>query len=94
MAKHSILLVQHGKRLDHQVFRVTLGITSNVSESDQKKPETPNACHATPHFGREMQMKTHQARQFDLSRLRRLWSAAVWPNKASSTHQEVYLWQV
>ena len=35
------------------------------------KPETPNASHATPHFWREMQMKTLQARQVDLSRLRR-----------------------
>ena len=37
MAKHPILLVQHGKRLDRQKsFRVTLGITSNVSESDRR----------------------------------------------------------
>ena len=35
------------------------------------KPETPNASHATPHFWREMRMKTLQARQVDLSRLRR-----------------------
>ena len=35
------------------------------------KPETPNASHVTPHFWREMQMKTLQARQVDLSRLRR-----------------------
>ena len=26
------------------------------------KPETPNASHATPHFWREMRMKTLQAR--------------------------------
>jgi len=38
MAKHSILWVQHGKRLDPapKVFRVTLGITSNVSQSDHR----------------------------------------------------------
>ena len=53
------------------------------------KPETPNASHATPHFWREMQMKTHQARQVDLSRLRR-----SRPNKARSAHQEVDLQQV
>ena len=29
------------------------------------KPETPNASHATHHFWREMQIKTHQARQVD-----------------------------
>ena len=34
------------------------------------------ASHATPHFWREMQMKTLQARQVDLSRLRRSRSAA------------------
>ena len=36
----------------------------------QMKPETPNVSHATPHFWREMQMKTYLARQVDLSRLR------------------------
>ena len=41
------------------------------------KPETPNASHATPmHFWREMRMENHQARQVDLSRLRRSRSAA------------------
>ena len=30
------------------------------------KPETPNAIHANPHFWREMQKETHQARQVDL----------------------------
>ena len=35
------------------------------------KPETPNASHATPHFWREMQRETYQARQVDSSRLRR-----------------------
>ena len=34
-------------------------------------PETPVVSHATPHFWRETQMKTLQARQVDLSRLRR-----------------------
>ena len=33
----------------------------------QMKPESPNASHATPHFWREMQMATLQARQVDLS---------------------------
>ena len=32
------------------------------------KPETPNASHATPHFWREMQMETHQAKQVDQTR--------------------------
>ena len=32
------------------------------------KPETPNASHTTPHFWREMQMETHQARQVDRTR--------------------------
>ena len=36
-------------------------------KDSQMKPETPNASHATPHFWREMQMKTLQARQVDLS---------------------------
>ena len=31
------------------------------------KPETPNVSHATPHFWREMQMKTYLARQVDLT---------------------------
>ena len=35
----------------------------------QMKPETPNASHATHHFWLEMQMKTHQTKQVDLSRL-------------------------
>ena len=47
------------------------------------KPETPNASHATPHFWREMRMKTLQARQVDLSRLRRSRSAASRPKKGS-----------
>ena len=53
-------------------------------EDSQIKPETPNASHATPHFWREMRMKTLQARQVDLSRLRRSRSAASRPNKARS----------
>ena len=55
------------------------------------KPETPNASHATPHFWREMQMKTLQARQVDLSRLCRTWSAASRPKKARTARQEVDL---
>ena len=57
----------------------------------QMKPETPNASHATPHLWREMQMKTHRARQVDLSRLRPWQSAASRPNKACSARQEVDL---
>ena len=53
-------------------------------KDSQMKPETPNASHATPHFWREMQMATHQARQVDLSRPRRSRSAASRPNKACS----------
>ena len=51
------------------------------------KPKTPNASHATPHFWREMRMKTHQARQVDLSRLRRSRSASSRPNKARSARK-------
>ena len=61
------------------------------AKDSQMKPETPNASHATPHFWREMQMKTHQARQVDLSRLRRSRSAALRPKKARSARQEVDL---
>ena len=61
------------------------------AKDSQMKPETPNASHATPHFWREMQMKTHQARQVHLSRLRRWRSAASRPNKAGFTRQEVDL---
>ena len=60
-------------------------------KDSQMKPETLNASHATRHFWREMQMKTHQARQVDLSRLRRSRSAASRPNKARSARQEVDL---
>ena len=60
-------------------------------KDSQMKPETPNASHATLHFSREMQMKTHQARLVDLSRLRRSRSAASGPNKARSARQEVDL---
>ena len=60
-------------------------------KDSQMKPKTPNASHATPHFWREMQMATHQARQVDLSRLRRSQSAASRPNKARSARQEVDL---
>ena len=52
-----------------------VGVESSHSaievKDSQMKPETPNASHANPHFWREMQMETHQARQVDLSRLRR-----------------------
>ena len=48
-------------------------------KDSQMKPETPNASHATPHFWREMRMKTLQSRQVDLSRLRRSRSAASRP---------------
>ena len=61
------------------------------AKDSQMKPETPNASHATPHFWREMQMKTHQAKQVDLSRLRRSRSGASRPNKAGSARQEVDL---
>ena len=61
------------------------------AKDSQMKPETPNASHATLHFWREMQMKTHQARQVHLSRLRRWRSAASRPNKAGFTRQEVDL---
>ena len=50
-------------------------------KDSQMKPETPNASHTTPHFWREMQMATLQARQVDLSRLRRSRSAALRPKK-------------
>ena len=60
-------------------------------EDSQMKPETPNASHATPHFWREMRMKTLQARQVDLSRLRCSRSAASRPKKARSARQEVDL---
>ena len=60
-------------------------------KDSQMKPETPNASHATLHFWREMQMKTHQARQVDISRLRRSRAAASRPNKARSARQEVDL---
>ena len=60
-------------------------------KDSQMKPETLNASHATPHFWREMQMENHQARQVDLSRLRRSRSAASQPNKARSARQEVDL---
>ena len=61
-------------------------------KGSQIKPETTNASQATPHFWREMQMKTHQARPIDLSRLRRSLSASLRPiMKARSSRQEVDL---
>ena len=60
-------------------------------KDSQRKPETPNASHATPHFWREMQMETHQARQVELSPLCRSRLAASWPNKARFARQEVNL---
>ena len=71
-----------GVELGHSVIEV---------KDSQMKPETPNASHATPHFWREMRMKTLQARQVDLSRLRRSRSAASRPKKAHSARQEVDL---
>ena len=72
-----------------------LGVESAHSaievKDSQMKPETPNASHATPHFWREMQMQTLQARQVDLSRLRRSRSAPSRPKKARSARQEVDL---
>ena len=72
-----------------------LGVESAHSaievKDSQMKPETPNASHATPHFWREIQIETLQARQVDLSQLRRSQSAASWPKKARSTCQEVDL---
>ena len=72
-----------------------LGVESVYSaievKDSQMKPETPNASHATPYSWREMQMKTLQARQVDLSRLRRSRSAASRPKKARSARQEVDL---
>ena len=47
-----------GVELAHSAIKV---------KDSQIKPETPNASHTIPHFWREMQMKTHQARQVDLS---------------------------
>ena len=60
-------------------------------KDSQMKPETPNASHATPHFWREMQMVIHQARQVELSRLRRSRSGASRPNKARFARHEVDL---
>ena len=63
-------------------------------KDSQTKPETPNASHANPLFWREMQMETHQARQVNLSRLRRSRSAAsifFSAKKARSARQEVDL---
>ena len=58
-----------------------VGVESALSaievKDSQMKPETPNGSHATPHFWREMQMGTHQARQVDLSRLRLVCVAGV-----------------
>ena len=61
------------------------------AKDSQMKPETPNASHATPHFWREMQMKSHHARQVDLSRLRHSRSAASRQTKAHRARQEVDL---
>ena len=47
------------------------------------KPETPNASHATPHFWREMQKETLQARQVNLSQLRCLQLVSLRPKKGS-----------
>ena len=54
--------------------------------------ETPVASHATPHFWRETRMKTLQARQVDLSRLRR--SLGCFAAIFHPEIHEVDLWQV
>ena len=72
-----------------------LGVESVHSATEvkdlQMKPETPNVSHATPYSWHEMQMKTLQARQVDLSGLHHSRSAASQPKKARSTRQEVNL---
>ena len=70
----------HTRSID--LVAVELANSAIGAKDSQMKPETPNASPATLHFWREMQMKTRQARQVDLSRLRRSWSAASRSNKA------------
>ena len=72
------------------LVRVESANSAIEAEDSQMKPETPNTSHTTPYFWREMQMEIHQARQVDLSRLRRLRSAASRPNKARFACHEVY----
>ena len=60
-------------------------------KDSQMKPEIPKASHSTPHFWREMQMETLQARQVNLSQLRRWGSATLRAKKARSACQEVDL---
>ena len=79
----------HTRSID--LVGVESGHSAIEVKDSQMKPETPNASHATPHFWREMRMKTLQARQVDLSRLRRSRSAASRPKKARSARQEVDL---
>ena len=79
----------HTRLID--LVAVESGHSAIEVKDSQMKPETPNASHATPHFWREMRMKTLQARQVDLSRLRRSRSAASRPKKARSARQEVDL---
>ena len=67
-----------------------VGVESTHS-AIENETGNPNASHATPHFWREMQMATDQARQVDLSRLRRSLSPASRPNKARSARQQVDL---
>ena len=64
----------HTRSID--LVGVESGHSAIEVKDSQMKPETPNVSHATPHFWHEMQMKTLQARQFNLSRLRCLRSAA------------------
>ena len=56
----------HTRSID--LVGVESGHSAIEVKASQMKPETPNASHATPHFWREMRMKTLQARQVDLSR--------------------------
>ena len=79
----------HTRSID--LVGVELAHSAIEVKDSQMKPETQNASHATPHFWHKMQMKTHQARQVDLLRLRRSPSAALRPNKARSARQDIDL---
>ena len=79
----------HTRSID--LVRVESANSAIEAEDSQMKPETPNASHATPHFWREMQMATLQARQVDLSGLRRSPSAPSRPKKARSARRGVDL---
>ena len=77
----------HTRSID--LVGVESGHSAIEVKDSQMKPEPPNASHATPHFWREMRMKTLQARQVDLSRLRPSRSAALRPKKARFARKEV-----